>query len=196
MHSASAPVSLAFGLRFSTEPAGIPGFRVIFFKRAVNRDPAECAVLICHQVRTGAVVFQQRKALDTRDVTGFGAYFSRLTCSRAYASPRSLPTPSQGSLPACLAGLTGRVSHPQDDASVFLLRTRTSLSHGPALPGRTPLPCSLLAEADPRAQSPGWNREQTPGAAAPGWGPARGPLTIGAGGGRALWCPSASCAHR
>lgn len=71
MHSASALVSLASCLRLSTEPAGIPGFWVIFFKRAVNGDPAERAALLCHRVRSGAVVVRQREALDARDVNSF-----------------------------------------------------------------------------------------------------------------------------
>lgn len=70
-YPASAPVSLAFGLRLSTEPAGIPGYWVIFFKRAVNGDPAECAVLMCHRVRSGALVFQHRNTLDTQDESSF-----------------------------------------------------------------------------------------------------------------------------
>ena len=45
----------------------------------------------------------------------------RLMRPPAYASPTSLPLPSQGSLPVCRAmALTGRAFHPLDDSSQFL----------------------------------------------------------------------------
>jgi hypothetical protein len=50
----------------------------------------------------------------------FEAVSPRLTRSRAYASPASLPRPAQGSLPARAGSpLAGRNSHPLDDESKF-----------------------------------------------------------------------------
>ncbi len=50
----------------------------------------------------------------------FGATYPRPTRSRAYASPTSLPRPSQGSLPARAGSpLVGRISHPLDYESKF-----------------------------------------------------------------------------
>jgi hypothetical protein len=50
-----------------------------------------------------------------------GRIIPRLTRSRAYASPISLPRPSPGSLPARAGSpLAGRVSHPLDDKANFM----------------------------------------------------------------------------
>jgi len=51
----------------------------------------------------GAAAFTPDNALGPREVRDFEAVLTRLACSRAYASPRSSPTSSQGSLPACRA---------------------------------------------------------------------------------------------
>ena len=51
----------------------------------------------------------------------FEAVTPRLTRSRAYASPASLPRPAQGSLPARAGSpLAGRVSHPLDNKRNFM----------------------------------------------------------------------------
>src|SRR5262249_12490640 len=42
---------LLFGLRLSTERAGLSGSWVILFVRAVNIDPASCLALMCHPER-------------------------------------------------------------------------------------------------------------------------------------------------
>jgi len=68
-------VSLAFGLRLSTERMGLPGSWVIFFKRAVHHDPAECAALLCHRVRDGAVAARYGDPVGTRNQHVFEAYF-------------------------------------------------------------------------------------------------------------------------
>jgi len=82
-----------------------------------------------------AAVFRLPNTLDTPNLS-----FSRLTshgpCVRAPSHRRArcrplLPSPlharRQASLPTCMAALVGRVSHPLDDASVFLLGIRTSI---------------------------------------------------------------------
>ena len=62
---------------------------------------------------------RERSASGTNIV--FEATHPRPTRSRAYASPASLPRPSQGSLPARAGSpLTGRVSHPLDDERNFM----------------------------------------------------------------------------
>ena len=66
------------------------------------------------------VAFRENRTLGIRNVIAFEAATPRLTRSRAYASPISLPRPSQGSLPARAGSpLAGRDSHPLDDDSKF-----------------------------------------------------------------------------
>jgi hypothetical protein len=63
----------------------------------------------------------------------------------AYASPVSLPKPSQGSLPARAGSpLAGRVSHPLDDESKFHGVIASSNPNRPAEPGRTVFPILIL----------------------------------------------------
>jgi len=57
----------------------------------------------------------------SRDDIVFEATYPRPTRSRTYASPISLPRPSQGSLPARAGSpLAGRVSHPLDSKRNFM----------------------------------------------------------------------------
>ena len=67
------------------------------------------------------VAFRENRTLGIRNSHSFrGRIIPRLTRSRAYASPISLPRPSQGSLPARAGSpLAGRVSHPLDSESKF-----------------------------------------------------------------------------
>ena len=58
-----------------------------------------------------AIAFRKFRPLDIRKVIVFEATYPRPTRSRAYASPASLPRPSQGSLPA-RAPLGAYVSSP------------------------------------------------------------------------------------
>ena len=68
-----------------------------------------------------AVAFRENRTLGIRKVIVFEAATPRLTRSRAYASPASLPGPAQGSLPARAGSpLAGRVSHPLDDKRSFM----------------------------------------------------------------------------
>ena len=61
------------------------------------------------------IAFTQLRTLGNRNDRYFEATHPRPTCSRAYASPTSLPRPSQGSLPARAGSpLAGRDSHPRD----------------------------------------------------------------------------------
>jgi hypothetical protein len=57
-----------------------------------------------------AIAFRKFRPLGIRNVIVFEATYPRPTRSRAYASPISLPRPSQGSLPARVGSpLAGRV---------------------------------------------------------------------------------------
>ena len=93
--------------------------------RAVVQHPAGYAPsspLLLFEKVCGEIAFAFRKfrPLGIRDKIVFEAAYPRPTRSRAYASPASLPGPSQGSLPARAGSpLAGRVSHPQDDESKF-----------------------------------------------------------------------------
>ena len=61
-------------------------------------------------------------------VVGFVAAVPRPARSRAYASPVTLPRPSQGSLPAgAVYPFAGRVSHPLDDIPNFMNSSHHSL---------------------------------------------------------------------
>jgi hypothetical protein len=68
-------VSLAFGLRLSTERMGLPGSWVIFFERAVHHDPAGCTAILCHRVMDDAVAASYVDTVGTRDQHVFEAYF-------------------------------------------------------------------------------------------------------------------------
>ena len=90
-----------------------------------------------------AVAFRENRTLGIRKVIVFEAATPRLTRSRAYASPASLPGPAQGSLPARAGSpLAGRVSHPLDDKRSFMESSQPSNPNRPAGPGRTfsPMP--------------------------------------------------------
>ena len=72
------------------------------------------------------IAFTEKRTLGIRKVIVFEAVTSRLTRSRAYASPTSLPRPSQGSLPTRAGSpLAGRVSHPLDDERSFMESSHT-----------------------------------------------------------------------
>jgi len=93
--------------------------------RAVVEHPAgyglSLPLLLLEEIRGEVVVaFRENRTLGIRDDIAFEAAVPRLTRSRAYASPASLPRPSPGSLPARAGSpLAGRDSHPLDDTSKF-----------------------------------------------------------------------------
>ena len=75
-----------------------------------------------------AIAFTKFRTLGIREVIVFEATYPRPTRSRAYASPASLPRPSQGSLPARVGSpLAGRVSHPLDDKRSFMKSSHTPI---------------------------------------------------------------------
>ncbi len=76
------------------------------------------------------VAFRRFGTLGIRNDVDFEAATPRPTSSRAYASPASLPRPSQGSLPARAGSpLAGRVSHPLDGKRSFM---KSSHLHSPS----------------------------------------------------------------
>ena len=84
------------------------------------------------------VAFRENRTLGIRDDIAFEAAVPRLTRSRAYASPISLPGPAPGSLPARAGSpLAGRDSHPLDDKRSFMESSQPSIPLRPAEPGRT-----------------------------------------------------------
>jgi hypothetical protein len=89
--------------------------------RTPRRIRPSLPLLLIEKIYGEAVVaFRKFRPLGIRDEIVFEAAFPRLTRSRAYASPISLPRPSQGSLPARTGSpLAGRDSHPLDDESKF-----------------------------------------------------------------------------
>ena len=103
----------------------LPGYWVVLFVRAVVQHPAgydpSSPLLLFEKIHGEAVVaFRENRTLGIRNVITFEAATPRLTRSRTYASPASLPRPSQGSLPARAGSpLAGRDSHPLDDKSKF-----------------------------------------------------------------------------
>ncbi len=103
----------------------LPGYWAVLFVRAVLQHPAGCdpsLPLPLFERINGetAIAFGENRTLGIRKVIVFEAMYSRPTRSRTYASPISLPRPSQGSLPARAGSpLAGRVSHPLDDKRNF-----------------------------------------------------------------------------
>jgi hypothetical protein len=88
-----------------------------------------------------AIAFANNRTLGIRSEMVFEATYPRPARSRTYASPVSLPKPSQGSLPARAGSpLAGRVSHPLDDESKFHGVIASSNPNRPAEPGRTVRP--------------------------------------------------------
>jgi hypothetical protein len=103
----------------------IPGYWAVLFVRAVVKHPAgygpSLPLLLFEKIHgTTVIAFTKFRALGIRKVIVFEAATPRLTRSRAYASPASLPRPSQGSLPTRAGSpLVGRDSHPLDDERSF-----------------------------------------------------------------------------
>jgi len=103
----------------------LPGSWAVLFPRAVVQHPAgpdlPSPLLLFEKIHGEIVIaFTQNRTLGIRNGIAFEATFPRPTRSRAYASPASLPRPSQGSLPARAGSpLAGRDSHPLDDESKF-----------------------------------------------------------------------------
>ena len=93
--------------------------------RAVVQHPAgydpSSPLPLFERIHGEAVVaFRENRTLGIRNVIAFEAATPRLTRSRAYASPISLPRPSQGSLPARAGSpLAGRDLHPLNNESKF-----------------------------------------------------------------------------
>jgi hypothetical protein len=104
----------------------LPGYWAVLFVRAVMQHPAgydlSLPLLLFEKIYGEiAIAFRENRTLGIRKVIVFEAMYSRPTRSRTYASPISLPTPSQGSLPARAGSpLAGRVSHPLDDIRNFM----------------------------------------------------------------------------
>ncbi len=103
----------------------LPGYWAVLFLRAVVQHPAGCDPpspqllfeKVCGEI---ALAFRKFRPLGIRKDIVFEATYPRPTCSCAYASPISLPKPSQGSLPARAGSpLAGRDSHPLDDERNF-----------------------------------------------------------------------------
>ncbi len=144
---------------------GIPGYLAVLFVRATVHDPAGCPVgpLLRRSGPAGAAawpVLAVATLLPSGSGKSLGArvprrHSSRMCIlrgcatrgsgrSRTYASTAMLPSPQQGSLPACRAqALAGRGSHPQDG-------TRISRSHR-ILPSLRCRPCLV---ASPRKKAP------------------------------------------
>ena len=80
---------------------------------AILYSPTLLFEKICAEV---AIAFTKNRMLGIRNDIVFEASYPRPTRLCAYASPITLPQPSQGSLPARAGSpLAGRVSHPLDD---------------------------------------------------------------------------------
>ncbi len=97
----------------------LPGYWAVLFVRAVMQHPAgldlSLPLLLFEKIHgENAIAFRKFRPLGLRNVIAFEATYPRPTCSRAYASPISLPRPSPGSL------RLGRVSHPLDDKRSFM----------------------------------------------------------------------------
>ncbi len=109
----------------------LPGYWAVLFVRAVATRSLRLLphfgydlsspLLLFEKIYGEAVIaFTENRTLGIRNVIVFEAVTPRLTRSRAYASPASLPRPSPGSLPARAGSpLAGRVLHPLDDESKF-----------------------------------------------------------------------------
>lgn len=129
-------VSLVFGLRCPHRAHGSPRFlghplrtrrtprpRRVRRPRTPSGDGRRCSLPAISRVG--------HSVLKVSGLTSYGSLVCAPTHRRARCRPASALSPSypsQGSLPICLAGLIGRVSHPLDDASVFLEGRRTFLS--------------------------------------------------------------------
>ncbi len=104
----------------------LPGYWAVLFVRAVMQHPAgrtpSLPLLLFEKIHGEAVIaFRENRTLGIRNGIVFEAATPRLTRSRAYASPTSLPRPSQGSLPARAGSpLAGRNSHPLDSKRSFM----------------------------------------------------------------------------
>jgi hypothetical protein len=110
----------------------LPDYWAILFMRAAvqhpaGRDPSSPLLLFEKIHGENAIAFRKNRTLGIRKVIVQEGSSRRLrvdprpTRSRAYASPASLPRPSQGSLPARTGSpLTGRVSHPLDNERNFM----------------------------------------------------------------------------
>jgi hypothetical protein len=113
----------------------LPSYWAVLFVRAVVQHPAgrtaSSPLPLFEEIHgDGAIAFTGNRTLGIRNVIVFEATYPRLTRSRAYASPTSLPRPSQGSLPARAGSpLAGWVSHPLDDKRSFM---KSSHLHSPS----------------------------------------------------------------
>ena len=127
----------------SRRSEGLPGSWVVLFVRAVVEHPAgydlSLPLPLFEEIHGKVIVaFRENRTLGIRNVIAFEAAVPRLTRSRAYASPASLPRPAPGSLPARAGSpLAGRVSHPLDDRRSFMKSSQSSIPLRPAEPGRT-----------------------------------------------------------
>ena len=111
---------------------GLPGSWVLHFERAVNRDPARCAAILCHRVMDDAVAASCVKAVGTQDDTFSGLTSNGLLVRAPTHRRARRRIRRKVSLPVRLAGLTGQGLHLQENAPYFQ-KFRTFLSYGTSL---------------------------------------------------------------
>jgi len=93
-------VSLAFGLRRSTERPGIPGFWVTFFERAVHQDPAGCVAVMCHLVTVRRCCLRASESRG-QPVSIFSRLTSHGSLARVPTHRRARCRPASTLSPAC-----------------------------------------------------------------------------------------------
>lgn len=138
---------------------GLPGCWVVLFIRAAATYPAG-APPSCPAFECVAVAFREKHPLGIRKANHFVAESPRPTCSRAYASPTSLPPSSQGSLSTRWATPWPNGFRTRWTTYRISWLPHVSTPFGPALPGRT------LFRLPPRAGSPQKRRPGMPGSSA------------------------------
>ena len=144
---------------------GLPGAWTVLLLRAVVVHPAGCCLPSPDTGKPPSPSRNPNRSAPRMNIV-FVAAYPRPTRSRDYASPDTLPRPSQVSLPAGRARpFAGRVSHPQDDKPNFMSSSHLT-PFGPAVPGRTGLRyslrrvdcprCGVIVELVPWAESQSW----------------------------------------
>ena len=135
---------------FQRRGVGLPGAWVVLFIRAAAMYPAGASR--SRPSSSASLLPWEDDPLGTGMMDDFVAGSPRPTCLRAYASPTSSPTPSQGSLPAWRA-----TPWPDGFRTRWTTNRISWLPHfstpfGPALPGRTLSPHP--ASGSPRGMQP------------------------------------------
>ena len=138
---------------------GLPGSWVVLFLRAEVVHPAGCGGPSPISI-AGAPLLPSGETAPSASgmVISFVAAVPRPTRSRIYASPSTLPCPSQDSLPAgAVFPFAGRVSHPLDDLPNFTNSSHSSLlSDQPFLVALIRL-CAATPNAWPRLVLSVWS---------------------------------------